>query len=56
MSLPVGPIHHLRLTVTDVELSKAFYTEVLGFRTRGGAIDRIAAVALLPGRCPAPET
>ena len=31
MSLPVGPIHHLRLTVTDVELSKAFYTEVLGF-------------------------
>jgi catechol 2,3-dioxygenase-like lactoylglutathione lyase family enzyme len=31
MSLPVGPIHHLRLTVTDVERSKAFYTEVLGF-------------------------
>jgi glyoxylase I family protein len=29
--LPVGPIHHLRLTVTDVERSKAFYTEVLGF-------------------------
>lgn len=31
MSLPAGPIHHLRLTVTDVEVSKAFYTEVLGF-------------------------
>jgi catechol 2,3-dioxygenase-like lactoylglutathione lyase family enzyme len=31
MSLSVGPIHHLRLTVTDVERSKAFYTEVLGF-------------------------
>lgn len=31
MSLPVGPIHHLRLTVTDVERSKAFYTELLGF-------------------------
>jgi glyoxylase I family protein len=29
--LPVGPIHHLRLTVTDVERSRAFYTEVLGF-------------------------
>src|SRR4051794_11496096 len=29
--LPVGPIHHLRLTVTDVERSIAFYTEVLGF-------------------------
>jgi glyoxylase I family protein len=29
--LSVGSIHHLRLTVTDVERSKAFYTEVLGF-------------------------
>jgi catechol 2,3-dioxygenase-like lactoylglutathione lyase family enzyme len=29
--LPVGPIHHIRLTVSDVERSKAFYTEVLGF-------------------------
>ncbi len=29
--LPVGAIHHLRLTVTDVARSKAFYTEVLGF-------------------------
>jgi glyoxylase I family protein len=29
--LPVGPIHHLRLTVTDVQRSAAFYTEVLGF-------------------------
>ena len=29
--LPVGPIHHLRLAVTDVQRSKAFYTEVLGF-------------------------
>ena len=29
--LPVGPVHHLRMTVTDVERSKAFYTEVLGF-------------------------
>jgi glyoxylase I family protein len=30
--LPVGQIHHLRLAVTDVERSKAFYTEVLGFQ------------------------
>jgi len=29
--LPVGPIHHLRLAVTDVTRSVAFYTEVLGF-------------------------
>jgi glyoxylase I family protein len=30
--LPVGQIHHLRIAVTDVERSKAFYTEVLGFQ------------------------
>ncbi|MGY1641294.1 VOC family protein [Geodermatophilus sp. SYSU D00703] len=30
--LPVGPVHHLRLTVTDVARSRAFYTEVLGFQ------------------------
>ena len=29
--LPVGAIHHLRLAVTDVARSRAFYTEVLGF-------------------------
>jgi catechol 2,3-dioxygenase-like lactoylglutathione lyase family enzyme len=37
MSLPVGPIHHVRLTVTDVERSQAFYTEVLGFAVAVGA-------------------
>ncbi|HKP07424.1 MAG TPA: VOC family protein [Microbacterium sp.] len=31
--LSLGPIHHLRLTVTDVERSRAFYTELLGFQT-----------------------
>jgi glyoxylase I family protein len=33
MSSPiqVGVPHHIRLTVTDVERSRAFYTEVLGF-------------------------
>jgi catechol 2,3-dioxygenase-like lactoylglutathione lyase family enzyme len=30
--LTLGPIHHLRLTVTDVERSRAFYTELLGFQ------------------------
>ncbi|HET9138983.1 VOC family protein [Actinophytocola sp.] len=29
--VPVTGLHHLRLTVTDLARSKAFYTEVLGF-------------------------
>ena len=29
--LSVGPVHHMRMAVTDVERSRAFYTEVLGF-------------------------
>ncbi|MEP7024141.1 MAG: VOC family protein [Actinomycetota bacterium] len=29
--IPVGNIHHLRLTVTDVARSRAFYTGLLGF-------------------------
>lgn len=29
--IAVGPIHHLRLTVTDLQRSRAFYTEVLDF-------------------------
>jgi glyoxylase I family protein len=29
--LALGPLHHLRLTVTDVERSRAFYTGLLGF-------------------------
>lgn len=29
--ITVGPIHHLRLTVTDVNRSREFYTSVLGF-------------------------
>jgi catechol 2,3-dioxygenase-like lactoylglutathione lyase family enzyme len=32
VSLSLGPIHHLRLTVTDVERSRAFYTGLLGFQ------------------------
>jgi glyoxylase I family protein len=30
--LPAGPIHHLRLAVSDVQRSVAFYTEILGFQ------------------------
>ena len=29
--LTIGTPHHIRLTVTDVARSRAFYTEVLGF-------------------------
>ncbi len=29
--IPTGEIHHLRLTVTDVERSREFYTQLLGF-------------------------
>ncbi len=29
--IPAGDIHHLRLTVTDVDRSKEFYTGLLGF-------------------------
>lgn len=31
-SLSVGAIHHIRMTVTDVERSREFYTSVLGFQ------------------------
>jgi glyoxylase I family protein len=30
--LALGPVHHLRLTVTDVERSREFYTGLLGFQ------------------------
>ena len=30
--LNLGPVHHIRLTVNDVERSKAFYTDVLGLQ------------------------
>ena len=33
MATPItlGPVHHLRLTVTDIARSRAFYTQLLGF-------------------------
>jgi glyoxylase I family protein len=32
VQLAIGPIHHLRLTVTDIQRSREFYTGVLGFQ------------------------
>jgi glyoxylase I family protein len=30
--IPAGEIHHLRLTVTDAQRSREFYTSLLGFQ------------------------
>ena len=30
--IATGPIHHLRLTVTDIQRSRQFYTSLLGFQ------------------------
>jgi catechol-2,3-dioxygenase len=30
--IPTGDIHHLRLTVTDLERSRQFYASLLGFQ------------------------
>ena len=30
--IATGPVHHLRLTVSDVDRSREFYTEVVGFQ------------------------
>lgn len=32
IQLAIGPIHHLRLTVTDIQRSREFYTGLLGFQ------------------------
>jgi glyoxylase I family protein len=29
--IATGPVHHIRLTVTDVDRARAFYSDVLGF-------------------------
>jgi glyoxylase I family protein len=61
--IAAGPIHHLRLTVSDVERSRAFYTEVLGFRhvmdlpggffLNNGAVGRGLGPSPAPARAPA---
>ena len=30
--IAAGPVHHLRLTVTDIQRSRDFYTSLLGFK------------------------
>jgi glyoxylase I family protein len=35
--IELGGIHHLRLTVTDIERSRRFYTELLGFNVAAEA-------------------
>ncbi len=37
--IELGEIHHLRLTVTDIERSRDFYTRLLGFNVAAGAPD-----------------
>ena len=35
--IELGAIHHIRLTVTDIERSRKFYTELLGFEVAAEA-------------------
>ncbi|HEV3102181.1 MAG TPA: VOC family protein [Candidatus Dormibacteraeota bacterium] len=35
--IELGGIHHIRLTVTDIERSRKFYTELLGFNVAAAA-------------------
>ncbi len=57
--IATGPVHHLRLTVTDVGRSRAFYEEVLGFRhvmdLPAGVFLSNGALGLGIGPSPAPE-
>ena len=62
-AIATGGVHHLRLTVTDVERSRAFYTEVLGFRVvmelnpgvflSNGAVGLGLGPSPVPARAPA---
>lgn len=61
MATPIaaGPVHHVRLTVSDVARSRAFYTEVLGFQhvtdLPSGVFLSNGAVGLGIGPSPAPD-
>ncbi len=33
-----GPVHHLRLTVTDIQRGRQFYTSLLGFQVAVGVV------------------
>ena len=58
-SIATGGVHHLRLTVTDVDRSRAFYTEVLGFQVvmelNPGVFLSNGAIGLGLGPSPAPD-
>ena len=43
--IPTGDIHHLRLTVTDLERSRQFYTSLLGFQV---AVESGAVATTMP--------
>ena len=45
--ITIGEVHHLRLTVSDVARSRAFYTQVLGFDV---AVELPPGVLLTNGR------
>ena len=63
--IATGPVHHLRPTVADVERSRAFYEEVLGFRhvmdlpagvfLSNGALGLGIGPSPDPGRAPADD-
>ncbi len=57
--MATGPIHHLRLTVSDVDRSRAFYTEVVGFEfvmdLPSGVFLSNGAIGLGLGPSPAPD-
>ena len=57
--IPTGGVHHLRLTVTDVDRTVAFYTGVLGFKKlmdlNPGAFLSNGAVGLGIGPFPDPS-
>lgn len=57
--IPTGGIHHLRLTVTDVERSRRFYTVVLNFEPimdlPSGVLLSNGAIGLGISPSPAPD-
>ena len=57
--IATGPVHHIRLTVTDVDRTRDFYTSVLGFQVvmdlQPGYFLSNGAVGLGVGPSPQPD-